>query len=136
MTGRREKPTKPQIAAFERGEQKLWRCPDCGNEVEVLSAAMVFCGPCRDDRQRLVPMRKVEELTKLRWHRNTDTPAREYDSADGRFNIIWDPAGPKEGEPGGWYLRDGSEWVGIYRLLSEAKAAAQDRSSHEGSLAR
>lgn len=53
------RPTEAQVEAFERGEQKRWRCPDCGHEVEVLSAVMVFCGPCRDERKRLVSMRKV-----------------------------------------------------------------------------
>lgn len=49
-------PTAKQIEAFERGEQKLWRCPDCGDEIEVLSAVMVFCDPCRSERKKLVSM--------------------------------------------------------------------------------
>lgn len=52
--------TAAEIAAFKSGEQKLWRCPDCGHETEVLSAVMVFCAPCGDERKRLVPMRRVE----------------------------------------------------------------------------
>lgn len=52
-------PTKAQIEAYERGEQKLWRCPQCRDEVEVLSAVMVFCGPCRDERKVLVSMVRV-----------------------------------------------------------------------------
>jgi hypothetical protein len=53
-------PTKAQIEAYERGEQELWRCPDCGHECEALSALMVFCGPCRDERKRLVSMARVD----------------------------------------------------------------------------
>jgi hypothetical protein len=53
-------PTKSQVEAYERGEQKLWQCPACGDEVEVLSAVMVLCGPCRDERKVLVPMARVE----------------------------------------------------------------------------
>lgn len=54
------KPTQAQIDAYGRGEQKLWRCPECGKEVEALSALMVFCGACRDEREVLVPMERVE----------------------------------------------------------------------------
>jgi rubrerythrin len=48
----------PEVAAaLERaGEQKPWRCPQCGYRTEVLSALMVWCGPCRDERKRLVSM--------------------------------------------------------------------------------
>jgi hypothetical protein len=52
--------TPAEIAAFDRGEQKVWRCPKCGDECEVLSAVMVFCGPCRDERRELVPMKSTK----------------------------------------------------------------------------
>lgn len=39
--------------------------------------------------------------TKLAWIRNTETLARVYESRDRRFEILWDPAGTKKGEPGG-----------------------------------
>lgn len=59
----------------------------------------------------------------LRWQRDTSTPARVY-AAEG-FEIIWDPAGPVEGEPGGWYLRKGSTRLGVFRTLAGAKARAE-----------
>lgn len=55
-----EQPTPKQIAAYERGEQKLWRCPECGEQVEVLSALMVFCDYCREECKKLVSMVRVE----------------------------------------------------------------------------
>jgi hypothetical protein len=60
------------------------------------------------------------------WRRNTDTPARMYESTDGRFTIIWDPAGRTEGEAGGWCLLRESEHLGTYPLLRAAKEAAAD----------
>jgi hypothetical protein len=70
-------------------------------------------------------MKAGQSTKRLTWIRQTWTPALEYQTADGRFNIIWDPAGEKEGEPGGWYLSDNGEHVGIYRLLADARAAAE-----------
>jgi Zn finger protein HypA/HybF involved in hydrogenase expression len=52
-------PTKAQVEAYKRGEQKLWRCPDCSREIEVLSL-MVFCSRCKDERKVLVSMARVE----------------------------------------------------------------------------
>ncbi len=54
-------PTPEQIAAYKRGEQKVWRCPDCGDETEVLGAVMVFCAPCRIERKKFVSKVRIDE---------------------------------------------------------------------------
>lgn len=52
--------TPKEVAAYERGEQKLWRCPGCGHEVELLGAVMAFCGECGEPGgEKLVYMRQV-----------------------------------------------------------------------------
>jgi hypothetical protein len=61
--------------------------------------------------------------TRLRWHRRHETPAFEY--AAGPYEIRWDPAGPVEGEPGGWYLWDVTRLIGVYPRIAEAKAQAE-----------
>lgn len=43
----------------------------------------------------------------------------------GPYQIIYDPAGPTEGEAGGWYLSDGTLELGIHRTLKAAKEAAE-----------
>jgi hypothetical protein len=54
-------PTQKQIAAYKRGEQKLWYCPECGEQIEVLSALMVFCDCCRRECKKLTLMVRVDE---------------------------------------------------------------------------
>lgn len=61
---------------------------------------------------------------RLRWQRDDSTPARFYTA--GPYQILYDPAGPTEGETGGWYLSDGTKELGIYPTLKRAKEAAEE----------
>lgn len=70
-------------------------------------------------------------MPSLRWCRDHSyDPARVYvcpfgDGSQGPFDIIWDPAGRTEDEPGGWWLESDCRLLGIYPTLQKAKAAAQ-----------
>ena len=49
-----------EVKAFEDGKQKLYRCPACEHESEVLDALIVWCGECQHHRKRMVQMAVVE----------------------------------------------------------------------------
>jgi hypothetical protein len=71
--------------------------------------------------------------TRVRWRRNKDAePARVYDSDDGRYEIVWDPAGERPGEPGGWWLREGGRLLGIFPTLKAAKGAVRNGGENDG----
>jgi phage terminase large subunit GpA-like protein len=53
--------TTAEIAAFERGEQKTWRCPGCGETTELLGALMVWCSYCQEEKGKLVSMKEVAD---------------------------------------------------------------------------
>jgi ribosomal protein L37AE/L43A len=55
------KATPAEVAAYERGEQKVWECPECGHRAEVLSALMVWCTPCQETSYKLVQMARVPD---------------------------------------------------------------------------
>lgn len=55
--------TPAEVEAFEAGKQKLYRCPECAHEREVLDALIVWCGECRHHRQRMVQMVVVEDTS-------------------------------------------------------------------------
>jgi hypothetical protein len=60
----------------------------------------------------------------LRWRRSAEhRPAVVYHAE--RFEIIWDPAGPTEGERGGWYVYRGGMRLGILPTLAAAKTLAE-----------
>jgi hypothetical protein len=62
----------------------------------------------------------------LRWSRSDELrPARAYVAVAGDFEIIYDPAGPVEGEPGGWYVWKGGAQLGMRFKLADAKALAE-----------
>lgn len=72
------------------------------------------------DSRRIDPEAKA-----LRWKWDKDAePARVYTSTDGRFEILWDPAGRTEDEDGGWWLSEGDRFLGIFKTLKVAKERA------------
>jgi hypothetical protein len=54
----------------------------------------------------------------VKWRRDTSTPARIYDSTDGRYSIVWDPSG--------WHLWKGRELLGVFSKLTLAKSGVRD----------
>jgi hypothetical protein len=64
--------------------------------------------------------------TRIRWRR-VEGEARVYVSTDEGYEIIWDPAGERVGEPGGWYLWEGGLLHGIWPTLRDAKRDAGER---------
>jgi hypothetical protein len=65
--------------------------------------------------------------TRLRWRGSDEhLPAIVYLSEG--FEILWDPAGLTEGEPGGWYVYRGEQHkqlLDIAPTLTAAKAVAE-----------
>lgn len=66
---------------------------------------------------------------RLRWRRVLG-PARVYESDSARYEIIWDPVGEREGEPGGWYVWEGGLLLGVQPILKAAKEVAENRNAH------
>jgi hypothetical protein len=63
-------------------------------------------------------------VSELRWSRDLTTPAIVWRSDYGLYEIVWDPAGKVEGEPGGWWLWRAQDQLGIFSTQREAKLAA------------
>jgi hypothetical protein len=59
-------------------------------------------------------------------------PASVYRS--GEFEIIYDPAGPVEGERGGWYVWKGAVQLGMRFTLADAKAFAEEAAAKSGTV--
>lgn len=45
--------TPDEIRRYEASEQHVWKCPTCDHGVTVLSALMVACAVCADERNVL-----------------------------------------------------------------------------------
>jgi hypothetical protein len=59
----------------------------------------------------------------MTWTKDSSTPASVYRS--GEFEILYDPAGPVEGERGGWYVWKGTQQLGVRFTLADAKGLAE-----------